>query len=58
MSSLRLLVMFLLVLVAAILLCGLTYVTYLHPSLATPLAVATGAAAIVVACIGVILARR
>ncbi|WP_157968729.1 hypothetical protein [Streptomyces geranii] len=57
-SSLRLLVLFLLVLVAAMLLGGLTYVTYRHPALATPLGVATGAAAVLVACVGVILARQ
>ncbi|MFE2011339.1 hypothetical protein [Streptomyces sp. NPDC059491] len=58
MSSLRLLVLFLLVLVTAILLGGLAYVTYRHPALAPPLGVATAAAAVMVACVAVILARR
>ncbi|MFJ4576862.1 hypothetical protein ACIP4W_36760 [Streptomyces sp. NPDC088846] len=58
MSSLGLLVLLLLVLVALLVVGGLAYVVYRHPALATPLMVATGAAAVLVACLGVIAAVR
>ncbi|MER5358525.1 hypothetical protein [Streptomyces sp. NPDC002785] len=58
MSSLGLLVLLLLALVALLVVGGLAYVVHRHPVLATPLMVATGAAAVLVACLGVIAAVR
>ncbi|GAA1293029.1 hypothetical protein GCM10009647_003410 [Streptomyces sanglieri] len=57
-SSLALLVLLLLVLVALLVVVGLAYVAHRHPVLATPLMVATGAAAVLVACLGVIATVR
>ncbi|MEO3974866.1 hypothetical protein [Streptomyces sp. CAU 1734] len=54
MSSLALLVLLLLALVLLMLVTGLAYVTHRHPPLATPLLVATGGAAVVMAALGVI----
>ncbi|MFC8645440.1 hypothetical protein ACFUC2_32485 [[Kitasatospora] papulosa] len=56
-SDLHLLVLLLLVLVAGLALGAMAYVSYRHPALATPLMVASGGAAVLVACVGVILTR-
>lgn len=57
-SDLHLLVLLLLVLVAGLVLGALAYLAYEHPALATPLTVATGGAAVLVACVAVIVTRQ
>ncbi|MFC9627557.1 hypothetical protein ACFTXM_49060 [Streptomyces sp. NPDC056930] len=57
MSSLVLLVLLVLFLLAVVILLaagGLAYITHRNPTLATPLTVAIGGAALLVACLGAI----
>ncbi|MFD4862814.1 hypothetical protein [Streptomyces atratus] len=58
MSSFVLLVLLLLILVALLVVGGVAYIAHRHPAFATPLMVATGAAAVLVACLGVIATVR
>ncbi|MFE4218562.1 hypothetical protein [Streptomyces sp. NPDC056844] len=51
MSTLALLVLLLLVLVAGLVVGALAYLAHRHPAAATPLMVATGGAALLVACV-------
>ncbi|MEU2681344.1 hypothetical protein ABZ638_31155 [Streptomyces sp. NPDC007107] len=51
MSTLALLVLLLLVLVAGLVVGALAYLAHRHPAAATPLVVATGGAALMVACV-------
>lgn len=57
MSTLALLVALLLVVVVALLAAGAAYIVHRHPTWAQPLGAAFGAATVMAALVGVILAR-
>lgn len=57
-STLRSLVLLLLALVAALVLGALAYLSYEHPALTDPLTLVMAGAAVLVACVAVIVTRR